>query len=101
MTQSLLYSICGISLFCIGLIGFALLKDVIKKVLSINIMGIGIFMLFIATSVAAPGYTDPIPHAMVLTGIVIAAAGTALMLHLAININHLQKAADHGDQNVS
>ena len=64
-----------------------LLTDVIRKVLSINIMGIGIFMLLVATSALAPDLIDPIPQAMVLTGIVVAAAGSALMLQLAIQIN--------------
>jgi multicomponent Na+:H+ antiporter subunit C len=64
-----------------------LLTDVIRKVLSINIMGIGIFMLLVATSALAPDLIDPIPQAMVLTGIVVAAAGSALMLQLAIKID--------------
>jgi multicomponent Na+:H+ antiporter subunit C len=64
-----------------------LLTDVIRKVLSINIMVIGIFMLLVATSALAPDLIDPIPQAMVLTGIVVAAAGSALMLQLAIQID--------------
>jgi multicomponent Na+:H+ antiporter subunit C len=50
-------------------------------------MGIGIFMLLVATSALAPDLIDPIPQAMVLTGIVVAAAGSALMLQLAIQID--------------
>lgn len=91
MSQSFIYSACAISLFCIGLLGFMLLTDVIRKVLSINIMGIGIFMLLVATSAMAPGSIDPIPQAMVLTGIVVAAAGSALMLQLAIQIDQQLK----------
>ena len=68
-----------------------LLTDVIRKVLSINIMGIGIFMLLVATSAMATGSIDPIPQAMVLTGIVVAAAGSALMLQLAIQIDQQLK----------
>ena len=70
-----------------------LLTDVIRKVLSINIMGIGIFMLLVATSAMATGSIDPIPQAMVLTGIVVAAAGSALMLQLAIQIDQQLKTA--------
>jgi multicomponent Na+:H+ antiporter subunit C len=73
-----------------------LLTDVIRKVLSINIMGIGIFMLLVATSAMASGSIDPIPQAMVLTGIVVAAAGSALMLQLAIQIDQQLKAAKVG-----
>ena len=70
-----------------------LLTDVIRKVLSINIMGIGIFMLLVATSAMATGSIEPIPQAMVLTGIVVAAAGSALMLQLAIQIDQQLKTA--------
>lgn len=101
MSQSLIYSTCAISMFCIGLLGFMLLTDVIRKVLSINIMGIGIFMLLVATSAMAPGLIDPIPQAMVLTGIVVAAAGSALMLQLAIQIEQQYKADKVGIKDAS
>ena len=101
MSQSLIYSTCAISLFCIGLLGFMLLTDVIRKVLSINIMGIGIFMLLVATSAMAPGSIDPIPQAMVLTGIVVAAAGSALMLQLAIQIDQQLRADKVGVKDAS
>jgi multicomponent Na+:H+ antiporter subunit C len=78
-----------------------LLTDVIRKVLSINIMGIGIFMLLVATSAMAPGLIDPIPQAMVLTGIVVAAAGSALMLQLAIQIEQQYKADKVGIKDAS
>jgi multicomponent Na+:H+ antiporter subunit C len=70
-------------------------------VLSINIMGIGIFMLLVATSAMAPGLIDPIPQAMVLTGIVVAAAGSALMLQLAIQIEQQYKADKVGIKDAS
>jgi multicomponent Na+:H+ antiporter subunit C len=88
-------------MFCIGLLGFMLLTDVIRKVLSINIMGIGIFMLLVANSAMAPGLIDPIPQAMVLTGIVVAAAGSALMLQLAIQIEQQYKADKVGIKDAS
>lgn len=78
-----------------------LLTDVIRKVLSINIMGIGIFMLLVANSAMAPGLIDPIPQAMVLTGIVVAAAGSALMLQLAIQIEQQYKADKVGIKDAS
>ena len=43
-------------------------------------------MLLLAVANIDPNAIDPIPHAMVLTGIIVAAAGTALGLNLASKI---------------
>lgn len=84
--QTNLYSLCSILLFAIGLLGFLLNGDFIRKILGLNVIGIAIFMLLLATANIHPNAVDPIPHAMVLTGIIVAAAGTALGLNLASKI---------------
>ncbi|WP_125559263.1 NADH-quinone oxidoreductase subunit K [Pseudoalteromonas rubra] len=93
MTQALAYSVFGIILFGIGLFGVLAIAHVVKKILAINICGVGVFMVFIAnaSSGASP---DFVPHAMVLTGIVVAVAGTALALSLVCRINALEKQED-------
>lgn len=93
MTQSELYTACGVVLLAIGLIGFLTRPDFIRKILALNVIGISIFMLLIATAVFDINIIDPVPHAMVLTGIVVAAAGTALGLNLASKITKLNKSA--------
>jgi len=85
-SQTNLYSLCAILLFAIGLLGFLLNSDFIRKLLGLNVIGIAIFMLLLAAANAFPNAVDPIPHAMVLTGIIVAAAGTALGLNLASKI---------------
>lgn len=86
LNQTNLYSLCAILLFAIGLLGFLLNSDFIRKLLGLNVIGIAIFMLMLATANTFPNAVDPIPHAMVLTGIIVAAAGTALGLNLASKI---------------
>lgn len=86
LTQTNLYTLCAILLFAIGLLGFLLNVDFIRKLLGLNVIGISIFMLLIAVANTNPNAVDPIPHAMVLTGIIVAAAGTALGLNLASKI---------------
>lgn len=86
LTQSMLYSICATILLAIGLIGFLLSSDFLRKLLALNVIGMAIFMVLIAAANSDPNAIDPIPHAMVLTGIVVAAAGTALGLNLASKI---------------
>ena len=88
MTQTLLYSIAGIILFGIGLFGVIAAAHIIRKLIAVNIMGIGVFMVLLATA-RHGAVTDPVPHAMVLTGIVVAVAGTALCLWLALKIHLL------------
>jgi multicomponent Na+:H+ antiporter subunit C len=85
-TQANLYTLCSIFMFAIGLLGFLLNTDFIRKLLGLNVIGIAIFMLLLATAYNYPNAIDPIPHAMVLTGIIVAAAGTALGLNLASKI---------------
>ncbi len=87
MTQDMLYSICGLLLFGIGLYRLIAAPRILLKVLAVNIQGVGVFMLLVAT---AYPHSDPVPHAMVLTGIVVAVAATALALSLYCRIHELQ-----------
>jgi multicomponent Na+:H+ antiporter subunit C len=89
LSQSFLYSASAAMLFCIGLYGLIITPHIIRKILSINIMSIGVFMFFIAGAVDQARAPDPVPHAMVLTGIVVAIAGTALALSLVARIHAL------------
>lgn len=93
MTQDIIYSMTGIVLFALGLFGVIVLVSIIRKLIAINIMGIGIFMVLLATA-HHEQIIDPVPHAMVLTGIVVAVAGTALCLWLVVRIYLLDRAAD-------
>jgi multicomponent Na+:H+ antiporter subunit C len=94
MNSLLLYSITGLGLFSIGLLGIVLASHVMRKILALNVMGIGIFMFLIALAKQGESLVDPVPHAMVLTGIVIAAAGTALALNLMVRL-HKMSIAKH------
>lgn len=81
MTSVLIYSLAGIALLCIGLLGVLASRHVLRKILALNVMGSGAFMMLIALA-ARTQPPDPIPHAMVLTGIVVAVSATALALAL-------------------
>jgi multicomponent Na+:H+ antiporter subunit C len=85
-------------LFCIGLYIIIAKQNLIKKLLGLNIMETAVFA-FIVTSgmvdggtapIVGPGATgpfaSPLPHAMILTGIVVAVSVTALALSLIIEI---------------
>lgn len=89
MSQELLYSATGIALFCLALHSVIVAVNIITRIIAINIMGIGIFMLLVAIANQAGQQPDPVPHAMVLTGIVVAVAGTALALALVRRLQQL------------
>ncbi len=81
MTAVPLYALTGCALFALGLVATVLLHDSLRRVLAFNVMGSGAFLLFIGLA-QREGVVDPVPQAMVLTGIVVAVAATALALAL-------------------
>lgn len=83
MTVALLYACTGVALFVIGLFGVVFCGHVLRRLIGINVMGSGVFLLLVAGASRAPESPDPVPHAMVLTGIVVAVSATALALALA------------------
>lgn len=83
MTSALLYALTGIAVFSIGLYGLILHAHWIRKILALNVMGGGVFLLLIGFANRMPNTPpDPVPHAMVLTGIVVAVSATGLALAL-------------------
>ena len=91
MSSALLYSMTGVALFAIGLLGVVIASHIIRKILALNVIGVGIFMLLIALAEHNEFSIDSLPQAMVLTGIVIAAAGTALALNLMVRLYEVGK----------
>lgn len=90
MSPSLLYAAGGIMIFFIGLHALLVHRHLLRKILAVNIMGSGVFLVFIALgSRASEDITDPVPQAMVLTGIVVALCFTAVALALAVRIHSL------------
>jgi multicomponent Na+:H+ antiporter subunit C len=92
MSSTLLYSLAGAGLFAIGLLGIVIASHIMRKILALNVMGVGIFMILIALPKESDSGVDPLPHAMVLTGIVIAAAGTALALNLMVRLHEIRQS---------
>jgi multicomponent Na+:H+ antiporter subunit C len=87
LSQTDLYSLGGALLFCIGLYGLAVRPYLLHKVMALNIMSSGVFLVIVAIARRVPGDTpDPLPHAMVLTGIVVTVSSTAFALALVKRI---------------
>ncbi len=81
MSAGLVYALAGVLLFCLGLHALIARRHVLRKILALNVMASGCFLALVglAQRVAAP---DPVPHALVLTGIVVTVSSTAFALVL-------------------
>jgi len=92
--SAMLYAISGVALFGMGIYALLAYPNLLRKVLGMNVMGAGVFMVLIASAYRgndAP--PDPVPHALVITGIVVAVCATGLALTLATRIHAITGAA--------
>jgi len=79
----LFYDFSGLALLAIGLHGLIRSSHPLRKILAANLMTSGVFLIMISGA-RGTGQTmiDPVPHAMVLTGIVVSVSTTAVALVL-------------------
>jgi multicomponent Na+:H+ antiporter subunit C len=90
ISQQLLYTLAGIGLFAIGLRATLLQQMLLPRLLALNVCGAGVFLIFIAIAYrGAVQLPDPVPHALVLTGIVVAVSATAMALALGRRLRDL------------
>jgi multicomponent Na+:H+ antiporter subunit C len=89
MSSAGLFGLCSAALVGLGLFGLIVHPQPLRKILAFNVLGAGVFLLLgsIARRGAAAGFGgDPIPQALVITGIVVAFAATALGLVLLLRL---------------
>ena len=78
-----LYALAGVWIAVLGLRGVLVGADFFRRILAANILGSGVFLVMVSLAARpADAPPDPVPHGMILTGIVVAVSGTALMLAL-------------------
>jgi len=82
-----IYAVTSALIFSMGLAGVFLCRHFFRKIIAVNIMGVGVFLLLVSLSKRdADAFADPVPHAMVITGIVVAVSVSAFALALARRI---------------
>ena len=89
MKSIVLFAIGGAALVGLGLFGLITSPLPLRKIVAFNILGSGIFLLFgvIARRGAAAGLAaDPVPQALVITGIVVAFSATAMAVALLLKL---------------
>lgn len=102
----MIYNLVFIFLFMLGLYTVTVKKNLIKMVIGLNIMETAVFFWVITINNRGGSFpiyqldninqtlVDPIPQALILTGIVIGASTTALLLTLIIELNKFTTEID-------
>jgi multicomponent Na+:H+ antiporter subunit C len=89
MSAAIIFGLCGAVAVGLGLYGLIANPQPLRKILAFNLLGSGVFLLFgvVARRGAAVGLGgDPVPQALVITGIVVAFAATALAVALVLRL---------------
>jgi multicomponent Na+:H+ antiporter subunit C len=89
MNVATLYGLCAAGLVGVGVYGLIMMPHPLRKILSFNVMGSGVFVLFgaVAKRGGAAGFGgDPVPQALLITGIVVAFSATALAVALVVRL---------------
>ena len=97
------------ALICIGLWVVVVRGNLIKKVVGLNIFQTGVFLFYISMGWIAGGtapivvddpdavYSNPLPHVLILTAIVVSVATSALALALIVRIRESYGTVDDSD----
>jgi multicomponent Na+:H+ antiporter subunit C len=89
MTTATLFGLCAAALIGLGLFGLLVNPRPLRKILAFNIIGSGVFLMLgaIAKRGAGAGMAaDPVPQALLITGIVVAFSATALAVALLLKL---------------
>jgi multicomponent Na+:H+ antiporter subunit C len=87
------YLVAGLVLVAMGLHALIVQRHVLRLVIALNVIGAGAFLVLIAPATRG-GMTDAVPHALVLTGIVVSVATSGLAVAIARAIHRTTGASD-------
>lgn len=88
MTTFAIYSVGAALLVGIGIHGVLTQEHLIRKILALNVLSGGVFLFLIAVAFRpGPGAADPVPQALVLTGIVVAVSVTGFGVSVARRVH--------------
>jgi multicomponent Na+:H+ antiporter subunit C len=94
MDGGTLFGLCGAALVAIGVYGLVVRTHLLRRLIGFNMVGSGIFLLLGGLAARAGSGVDPVPQAMIITGIVVALAGTAVGLALVVRAHEAGTAGD-------
>ena len=91
MSGVAVFGFCAAVAVGLGLYGLITNPQPLRKIIAFNLLGSGVFLLFgvVGRRGAAAGIgNDPVPQALVITGIVVAFSATALAIALLLRLFH-------------
>lgn len=89
MDAATLFGLCAALMVGIGVYALIVNPEPLRKIIAFNVLGAGVFMLFgaIARRGAGAGWGgDPVPQALLITGLVVAFCATALAVALLLRL---------------
>ena len=95
MSGTTLFGLCAAALVGLGLYGLICQPGALRKILAFNLIGSGVFLLFGVIAQRGGGVLalagtgadgDPVPQALVITGLVVAFAATAIAVTLLVRL---------------
>jgi multicomponent Na+:H+ antiporter subunit C len=102
--------LAGMLIFVMGLFVVIMNGHIIKRIMGLNIMGAGVFYFFVSIGNLNQGippiiitppsdvpYINPVPSALILTGIVVVVSITVYSLSLAIKIYQTYGTLDQAE----
>lgn len=84
-----LFGLCAAALVGLGLYAFIVNPQPLRKIVAFNVIGNGVFVLFgaVAHRGGAMGWGgDPVPQALLITGLVVAFCASALAVTLLLRL---------------
>ena len=90
MSDATIFGLCAAALVGLGVYGLIVNPQPLRKILAFNVVGSGVFLLAgaIARRGAGAGFGgDPVPQALLITGIVVAFSATALAVALLLRLH--------------
>jgi multicomponent Na+:H+ antiporter subunit C len=108
MSGPTLFGLCAAALIGAGLYGFICQPGVLRKILAFNLISSGVFLLFGVIARRGGGVValagrgsdgDPVPQALIITGLVVAFAATAIAVALLVRLAETSSRATlEGDE---
>jgi multicomponent Na+:H+ antiporter subunit C len=99
VTSSTLFGLCAAGLVGIGLYGLVVAPTWLRRLVAFNVTGAGVFMVFGVAARRGAGASlaaDPVPQALVITGIVVAFAASALAVALVVRLASAMREEEIG-----
>lgn len=78
-----LFALTGAALVGLGSYGLIAIRHLLRQIIAFNLIGSGMF-LFFGAAAARGGESDPVPQALIITGIVVALSASALAVGLVV-----------------